>query len=371
MHSQNAGRDGPRRILFVAPFGEHGGSEMFLVRVAEGLSEPFEGRALLLGHGPLEGMLADAGMPVDVEALPGKAGMLRFPRAGRAWARRLEGEGIDVVHANQAKAALFAIPLARRLGVPILWMKHDHFFDGRVSRWLARRCDRVAVVSRAMAAQFTGALADRVSVVYPGVRMPAEAPPHATGPVIAMAGRMDPLKDFGAVIRATALLRDRGHDAQLRLAGTVDRVHPGHAAELDALVTKLGLDDHVAIAATDDMGGHYRRARVFVLPSPPKAGRPAQRGCADGADGGHGPRGGRGRRPPARDRGGAWATWACWSTTCHPRGGPNALEPFLADPEMAQRVGRQGRERAMERFSMAHTVAQLQDLYGRMAADHS
>ena len=54
-----------------------------------------------------------------------------------------------------------------------------------------------------------------------------------------------------------------------------------------------------------------------------------------------------------------------------PEGWADALEPFLADPEMAQRVGRQGRERAMERFSMAHTVAQLQDLYGRMAADHS
>ena len=206
---------------------------MFLVRVAQGLSEPYEGRALLLGPGPLEGMLAEAGMPVDVEPMLGKAGILRFPRAARAWARRLEGEGIDVVHANQAKAALFAVPLARRLGVPVLWMKHDHFFDGRLSRWLARRCDRVVVVSRAMAAQFTGALAERVSVIYPGVRMPPSAPSHPTGQVIAMAGRLDPLKDFGAVIRATRLLRDRGHDAELRLAGTVDRVHPEHAAELD------------------------------------------------------------------------------------------------------------------------------------------
>jgi len=341
---------------------------MFLVRVAEGLSEPYEGRALLLGPGPLEHMLAEAGMPVDVEPMLGKAGILRFPRAARAWARRLEGEGIDVIHANQAKAALFAIPLARRLGVPVLWMKHDHFFDGRLSRWLARRCDRVAVVSRAMAAQFTGALAERVSVVYPGVRMPPDAPPQRTGQVIAMAGRMDPLKDFGAVIRATRLLRDRGLDAELALAGTVDRVHPEHAAELDALVARLGLDEHVTIAATDDMGGHYRRARVFVLPSPPKPGGLPSEGAPTVLMEamGHGTAVAAARQPGTEE---VLGDVGVLVDDLSPEGWANALEPFLADPEMAERVGRQGRERAMERFSMAHTVAQLEDLYGRMAAE--
>lgn len=339
---------------------------MFLVRVAQGLSEPFEGRALLLGPGPLEGMLEDAGMRVDVEPMLGKAGVLRFPRAARGWARRLEGEGIDVVHANQAKAALFAIPLARKLGVPLLWMKHDHFFDGRASRALAGRCDRVAVVSRAMAAQFTGRLAERVSVIYPGVRMPPAPPPRDTGQVIAMAGRMDPLKDFGAVIRAAALLRERGYDARVNLAGTVDRVHPEHAAELDALVSRLGLDGHVTIASTDDMGAHYRRARVFVLPSPPKEGGLPSEGAptvlmeamAQGAAVAAA------RQPGTEEVLGDVGTLVDDLT---PEGWAAALEPYLADPEMAARVGAEGRARAEERFSMARTVAQLEALYAEMA----
>jgi glycosyltransferase involved in cell wall biosynthesis len=355
------------KVLFVAPFGALGGSEMFLARVAQGLSESVEARALLLGPGPLEGRLADAGVPVDVEPMLGKGGLLRFPRAARAWARRLEGEGIEVIHANQAKAALFAIPLARRLGVPVLWMKHDHFFDGRLSRWLARRCDRVVVVSTAMAAQFTGDLSRRVSVVYPGVRIPGEAAQEPTGQVISMAGRLDPLKDFGAVIRATRLLRDRGFEAEVDLAGTVDRVRTEHAGELDALVAELGLGDHVRIAATDDMDAHYRRARVFVLPSPPKPGGLPSEGAPTVLMEAmaHGTAVAAARQPGTEE---VMGDVGVLLDDLSPEGWADALEPFLADSAMAARVGQEGRERAVERFSMTHTVAQLEALYGQLGA---
>ena len=51
-----------------------------------------------------------------------------------------------------------------------------------------------------------------------------------------------------------------------------------------------------------------------------------------------------------------------------PQGWADALEPYLADPEMAARVGAAGRVRAEERFGMERTVARLEELYAELAA---
>jgi len=353
------------RPLFVAPFGEYGGSEMVLLRVVEDLDESFAGRALLLGPGPLETMLAEAGLGVDVEPMLGKAGLVRFPAAAAAWARRLADERIDLIHANQAKAAIFATFLARRLGLPLLWMKHDHFFDGRVARAIGRRCDHVVCVSHVMAAQFMDEMPDRVSVVYPGVRMPPPPRPRTTEPLIATVGRLDPLKAFGSVIRAVRILRERGHDAKGRLAGPVDRVYPEHAAELHALVAELGLGDHVTIGFVEDIDEHYRSARVLVLSSPPKPGGLPSEGAPTVLMEAmaHGTAVAAARQPGTEEVMGEVGTLV---DDLSPQGWANALEPYLADPELAARVGREGRLRAEQRFTMSRTVEQLEQLYERL-----
>jgi glycosyltransferase involved in cell wall biosynthesis len=50
-----------------------------------------------------------------------------------------------------------------------------------------------------------------------------------------------------------------------------------------------------------------------------------------------------------------------------PEGLADALEPYLRDVELAARVGDQGRERAVERFSMERTVQTLETVYAEMA----
>ena len=152
------------RPLFLAPFGELGGSEMMLLRVVRALDERFESRALVLTPGPLGERLRTEGVPTEIKDLPGKAALLRFPALARSTVRELSGERISFIHANQAKAAIFGIQLARRLDVPLLWMKHDHVFDGRMSQAIGARCDRVVCVSRAMASQFHEPTSERVSV---------------------------------------------------------------------------------------------------------------------------------------------------------------------------------------------------------------
>src|SRR5215203_3132175 len=106
------------RVLYIAPYGGFGGSENVLVNVLERLDrERFDPHVLLLGEGALRDRVAELGIPTLVQHLPGKAGVLKIPTA----ARRVPGP-FDVIHANGGKAAVYALPLARRLKAPLVWM---------------------------------------------------------------------------------------------------------------------------------------------------------------------------------------------------------------------------------------------------------
>jgi glycosyltransferase involved in cell wall biosynthesis len=243
----------PVRPLFIAPFGEFGGSEMVMFRIVRALDERFEPRALVLTAGALAERLREVGVPTEVEDLPGKQALLRMPVLARRLARELRGEGISFIHANQAKAAILGAMLAPRLGVPLLWMKHDHVFDGRFSRALASRCDRVVCVSRAMARQFEPRLGARVSVAYPGVAVPPDVAPLPAEPHVVSVGRLDPAKGSVELLEAVALLGARGLEPRLTIAGPVDRVFPSHGDELRELAARLGLAERAHIGWVDDL----------------------------------------------------------------------------------------------------------------------
>src|SRR3954452_12770017 len=160
------------RVLFIAPYGGLGGSENVLVNVLERLDrERFDPHVLLLEAGPLRDRVAELGIPTLVQHMPGKQGVLRIP-----FASRRVPQGFDVIHANGGKAAVYALPLARRLKAPLIWMKHDHSYDGPLTHALAARCTHVVCVSHARARAFDDLGPERVSVVYPGVILRDLAP---------------------------------------------------------------------------------------------------------------------------------------------------------------------------------------------------
>lgn len=340
---------------------------MVLARLLEGLDDRFRPQALLLGDGRFAQMLRDDGIPTVVEDLPGKRGFLGFPRAlGRAW-RRYRGGEVAVIHANGTKAVMFAVPLARMLRVPLVWMKHDHFFDGFVARRLGARCDRVVCVSEAMAAQFQPSVRARTTVAYPGVRLPPPVELEHTDPLIACVGRLDPLKGFDDLLRATKVLRERGVDARIRVAGPVDRIHPGHAAELERLVGELGLADYAEVGWIDDLQDLYRYCRVLAMASrPPGPGKPSE-----GAPTVLMEAMAHSRPVVAPGEAGMVEVMGDAGTPVDdvtPEGLADALEPYLRDEAFAAEVGRRGRERAERLFSVDRTVATLEGLYGELAA---
>src|SRR5262245_55571016 len=226
----------PLEILFIAPYGGLGGSENVLVNVLERLDRSrFHAKVLILEHGPLATRVEALGIPVDVQHLPGKQGVLKFPKAARA-----SKHPVDVIHANGGKAAVYGLPVARRLGAPLVWMKHDHSYDGFLSRQLAARCAHVICVSHAMARQFSDIEA-RVSVIYPGVTLRDLKPVETTTPTIASVGRLDPFKGFDELLRAAVHLRDQGLEVDIRVAGPQDRVHTDVEQQLKQLADELGI----------------------------------------------------------------------------------------------------------------------------------
>ena len=246
--NQPSTRHEPVKVLFVQPFAQAGESENVLLRLVGGVDRSrVDPVVLLMEDGPISAQIAGIGLRQRIVELPGKLSVLRFPFAAHGLADWLRAEGIEVIHANGTKAAMLSAFLGRKLGIPVLWMKHGHDFDRWAPRMLGPRCDRIACVSRAVAATFPERLSNRIFVCTPGVALVNAPPVRLTDPVIVSVGRMDPLKGFDELIRATALLRERGVPAQLRLAGHSNAKSPDHAAELGTLIDDLDLRKRVTL----------------------------------------------------------------------------------------------------------------------------
>jgi glycosyltransferase involved in cell wall biosynthesis len=358
--------DGRLPVLLVSPDASLGGAENVLLHLASRLDERFEVRVLVMGEGPLVARLEALDVPVHVEPLPGRGSLKRFPAVAHHWGRRLQGD-VGVIHGNGAKAALLGALLAPYLKAPLVWMKHDHVYDGARSRMLATRCDHVVCVSSALSRQFSS-LGERVSVIHPGADLRDVGSAAETEPVVVSLGRLDPHKGGADVLRAVALLRAEGVPARVRLVGHVAYQHPHHARELQDLAAELGLPpDSVAPGWTDDLDAVYRQARVVALASRPRssehpgegfglvvaeamaAARPVVSGSLAGA---------------------AELIGDSGTLVDHP--GPAqlaaALRPYLQDPDLAARAGAAGRARVAAGMTIGHMVEQLASLYVRLAA---
>jgi glycosyltransferase involved in cell wall biosynthesis len=302
-----------------------------------------------------------------VERLPGKQALLRMPAVARRQARALRGERISFVHANQAKAAIMGALLAPRLGVPLLWMKHDHVFDGRPSLAIASRCDRVVCVSRAMAAQFEPRLGDRVSVAYPGVAIPPAVGPLPERPHVVSVGRLDPGKGSVELLEAVALLRERGLDARVTIAGPEDRVHPAHSGELRELAARSGLAGRAHIGWVEDLDELYASASVVALASRKRAGGAPSEGAPTVLMEAMA----HGRPVVAPREAGIAEVVADAGTLVDARTGAGfaaALEPYLRDRRLSEEAGRRGRERAERLFSLERTIETLTAVYLELSA---
>ncbi len=362
------------RILITAPWGERlGGAEEMLQMAIEGAAQA--GHELVLvffepGRWPEE--LRRAGMHVEVLSV----GRLRH--AGRALASVLRLAAIfrrsrpDLILNWMTKTHLYGAPAAVLAGMRgrVLWWQHGiparHDWLDRSAALLpalAVGCSS-QVSARAQAAFFPHR---RTFVVHPGARVPDPATTPAplrlpSGvPVVGLVGRLQPWKGQDRLLRAQAILRERGREIHtLLVGGDAYELSSDYAARLPELARSLGLSEAVTLTGqVPDAGPYIARMDVLLNASDPEPfGIVLLEGMA------------RGVAVVAVNSGGPSEFVADHETgllasSGEPERLAAALEELLESAALRQRIGEAGRAHFMAEYTEA---AMCRRLYGELEA---
>jgi glycosyltransferase involved in cell wall biosynthesis len=270
--------DAPVPVAFVSSHAELGGSERYLEQLLEVLDDVDPVLVSALAEGPFVERLRDAGhRPVVV---PTGAGALDVARSALALRRQVRRSGAQVVHANGVKAALVAVLATAVGGPPVVWVKHDFSWDGRLGRFIARRSRLVVGVSDAVVDDVRSAAA--VRVVHTGLRerrvdreaaraaLVAERPELDGAALLALVGRLHPVKGHLVALDALERVRVAEPGALLVLVGGEDPNEPVHAARVRARLEESALRDAVVdLGRRDDAADVLAAADVALVPSVP------------------------------------------------------------------------------------------------------
>lgn len=219
----------------------------------------------------------------DVEVttcpLPGERPRPLVPGGRTSSASVVRGD-TDLLYTHLSVPSLLA-RVGRALGSRNRWVHVVHFDDyrglrlGRIRRWLDTRwvypaADRLVAVSPRVAEHLTHVVpgGGGVALLENAVDMTAAGEasgdsPAEDGFVLGCVAMLRPEKGVDDLLRATALLVERGRNPRLRLAGDGPE-----RRRLEALVSELGLEDRVQFLGwVDRVEEAYRTFDVYVQPS--------------------------------------------------------------------------------------------------------
>ncbi|MGR3493678.1 exopolysaccharide biosynthesis GT4 family glycosyltransferase EpsE [Citreimonas sp.] len=190
---------------------------------------------------------------------------------------------IDHVHVHSCGRAALIAAFARRMGgAPYSLTLHgplDDYGPGQALKW--SRAAFATVITRRLLAEveqtLAGHLPPRIAVRPMGVDTDAMrrdepyAPPERGRPVrLFSCGRLNLVKGHQDLLQAMRQLLDQGVDVRLDIAGEDDDGGTGFRAELETLITRLRLQDHVRLLGAIDaeaVRAHLQQAHLFVLAS--------------------------------------------------------------------------------------------------------
>ena len=300
--SDQIGANGGPSVLLVNHTSAMSGAEVSLVDLIEGLA-PDHRITAAVPEGALAQRAREAG--ADVEVIPAVEGSLRLhPRhtpgsiagivgAAVAIRRIARRTGSQVVHANSTRAGL-AASLAARLGAPRpLVHLHDCLPPTSAARAteqvLSRSAEIVLANSGYTAACFNGGHSRApVAVVHNPIDLDRFDPGHvpraearaafglAEGRfVLTVLAQITPWKGQDTAVEAVRLLRDRGRDVQLLVAGDIKFRRPLTRYDNDAYLRGLrervrstGLEEAVTFTGEcHDVPALLRAADCVLVPS--------------------------------------------------------------------------------------------------------
>ncbi len=398
------------RVLFVSPFAGLGGAERCLLDMLAalgGAAPGVERKVLLMSEGPLAEKVAELGAEPSLLPMPRELGGLgesgqggrwlealarnghRIPAQAtsyaRAFRRRLDELGPDLVHTNGMKAHLLTSALARRRRRVL----HMHDFPGyrRLSRYALRLLCRTDVTlvanSRAVALDCERVLPGLpVELVYNALDTSYFSPGAAERAWLSSLAGVEPAEsDVVTFVLVASYARWKGQDLLLRAVARLLRAEPGLRArwyvvggpiyetngdqfsrgELSALARELGISARVGfVPFVEDVARVYRSADVVVHASDGREafGRTIVEGMACG-------------KPVIACRaGGAGELFEPEVTALAFDAGDEtalaaAMQRLATLPELCESLGRAGRKHVLERFDRKRLGPELLSVYER------
>ena len=267
----------PRRIVLVVESLEVGGTEVQATRLAVELGARGHQVAVLAtqGSGPLEAVLRDAGVHLEVFDLHRgrRGGALGVARSLVGLWTSIRRWHPDVVQAYAHWPAIFALPVAWVLRVPVRVAARRTLWEALPFRirplwWLhalALRCATTVLANSRLVADDTiragGVDAAKVAVIENGLDLPAGcADVGHEPPVGLMVAQMRPEKAHVDLVRALALLE---HPPTIRLIGD-----GSERPAVVALAAELGVDRTLVLEGSRDRAGDaFAEAQFGLLTS--------------------------------------------------------------------------------------------------------
>ncbi|MCW3031817.1 MAG: hypothetical protein QOK19_2696 [Solirubrobacteraceae bacterium] len=273
------------RLLVTVPWAEPlGGAEAMLQAVLDGArAEGHEVEPVFFEHGSWPETLRAQGFRVAVV----HAGRLREAHRWVATVGRLaaimRSRRPDLIMNWAAKTHLYGAPAATLAGMAdrVVWWQQA--IPPR-SGWLDRVATRLPASAIFCYSQAAASAQGELHPARPTYVVNAGAPPpeRSAGPgplelpsgvpVVGLVGRLQPWKGQDRLLRAQALLRDRGHSMHLVIVGgDAWGLSSEYASSLPGLVTELGLDGEVTMTGqVPDAGPYVEQFDVLVNASDPE-----------------------------------------------------------------------------------------------------
>jgi len=364
------------RILFVLTASVRGGIEEVVLSLLARLDRDEFQPALAAPAALLDSISQESPLQ-DVPTFPAAASSWLDWREVRALARAIRSFRPDIVNPHLFRATLVAAPLAKWLGVPSVvetyhgreaWRKGPIRGSFLVDRMVSRYVDRIVAVSQA-AKDFLvrgKRLPVEKIVVVPNGRDLSRFQPGCGGaearrelrltpesPILGIVGRLEEQKGHRYALEAFARVVQDFPDAKLLIVGEGSLRHA-----LERQARELGVRESILFTGfRHDMPRLLDAIDIVVLPSlyegmPLTAieaaamAKPVVATAVDGttevvADGDTG------ALVPSGDVGAM----------------TDAIRRLLADPVHRRTVGKQGRQRALQHFSIAASVASAAEVY--------
>jgi glycosyltransferase involved in cell wall biosynthesis len=328
--------------------------------------------ARLQEAGPLYGQMAACGFPLTAYPI---TSFLRPDTLRQQWrfATYLRREAIDIVHAYGFYPIVFAVPVARLAGAPVVlasirdngdpWTPAQRLVQMGASRMAHRVLVNATAIRdrlraggharRAITVIRNGVDIDRFAPRPPDVALRRSLGLPAYAPLVVVVSRLNPMKGLDDFLQSAAILAGRFTEARFVVVGD-----GGSRRDLEEQAHRLGLADRVVFAGTQlDVAAILSQAAVSVVPSLSEGlsnvilesmacGVPVVATCVGGT-------------PEVLED----EVTGLLVPPCHAPALAAAIGRLLGDPAMARRVGAAGRVRVVARFSLRYMVSQTESLY--------